>query len=96
MVLFYFNSVSVCVPSYLISCPRFKVFEAAAAKSDAVRFAEMREKEAEAAIRNVLESIDAGRKNKSTATNPQVEIQMSKYFALSPSTLLTSSCNSYS
>jgi hypothetical protein len=49
------------------------MFEAAAAKSDAVRFAETREKEAEAAVRNVLESIAAGRKNKVTATNPQVE-----------------------
>ena len=48
------------------------MFEAASAKSDAVRFAEVREKEAEAAIRNVLESIEAGRKNKVTATNPQV------------------------
>ena len=50
-----------------------QVFEAASAKSDAVRFAEVREKEAEAAIRNVLESIAAGRKNKSTATNPQAD-----------------------
>ena len=48
------------------------MFEAASAKSDAVRFAEVREKEAEAAVRNVLESIEAGRKNKATATNPQV------------------------
>ena len=48
------------------------MFEAASAKSDAIRLAEVREKEAEAAIRNVLESIEAGRKNKSTATNPQV------------------------
>jgi len=49
-----------------------QVFEAASAKSDALRFAELTEKEANAAIRNVLESIDAGRKNKSTATNPQL------------------------
>ena len=48
------------------------MFEAASAKSDALRFAELTEKEANAAIRNVLESIDAGRKNKSTATNPQL------------------------
>jgi hypothetical protein len=50
------------------------MFEAASAKSDAIRMAELREKEAEAAIRNVLESIEAGRKNKATATNPQVRL----------------------
>ena len=32
----------------------------------------MKEKEAIASINNVLESIDAGRKNKATATNPQL------------------------
>ena len=49
-----------------------KVFEAATIKSDALKFAEMKEKEAIASINNVLESIDAGRKNKATATNPQL------------------------
>ena len=41
-------------------------------KSDALRFAEIKEREANASINNVLESIDAGRKNKVTATNPQL------------------------
>lgn len=49
-----------------------KVFEAATIKSDALKFAEIKEKEAIASINNVLESIDAGRKNKATATNPQL------------------------
>jgi hypothetical protein len=49
-----------------------QVFEAATIKSDSLRFAELKEKEANAAINNVLESIDAGRKNKVTATNPQL------------------------
>jgi len=49
-----------------------QVFEAAAAKSDALKFAEVNEKEAVAAINNVLESIEAGRRNKSTSTNPQL------------------------
>jgi len=51
-----------------------QVFEAAAAKSDALKFAELNEKEAVAAINNVVESIEAGRRNKSTATNPQLII----------------------
>jgi len=49
-----------------------QVFEAASAKSAALKFAELNEKEASAAINNVLESIDAGRRNKTTATNPQL------------------------
>lgn len=49
-----------------------KVFEAATAKSDALKFAELKDKEATAAINNVLESIEAGRRNKTTSTNPQL------------------------
>jgi len=49
-----------------------QVFEAASAKSAALKFAELNEKEAAACINNVLESIDAGRRNKTTATNPQL------------------------
>jgi len=49
-----------------------EVFEAATTKSEALRFAELKDREATAAIKNVLESIDAGRRNKSTATNPQL------------------------
>jgi len=48
------------------------VFEAASAKSDASKLAELKEKEVNAAINNVLESIDAGRKNKATSTNPEL------------------------
>lgn len=50
------------------------MFAAGAAKSDALRFADYRDKEATAAINNVLESIEAGRKNSVTATNPQLII----------------------
>jgi len=48
------------------------VFEAASAKSEASKLAELKEKEVNAAINNVLESIDAGRKNKATSTNPEL------------------------
>ena len=51
-----------------------KIFEAAVAKSDATKFAEFKEKEAVAAIDNVIEIIAAGRKNKTTATNPELLI----------------------
>ena len=46
-----------------------KMFEAAVAKSDATKCAEIKEKEAVAAIDNVIEIIAAGRKNKATANN---------------------------
>jgi len=49
-----------------------KMFEAAVAKSDATKLAEMKEKEAIASIENVIESIAAGRKNTATATNPEL------------------------
>jgi len=49
-----------------------EMFEAAVAKSDAVKAAEIREREAMAAIDNVIESIAAGRKNRVTSTNPQL------------------------
>ena len=49
-----------------------KMFEAARAKSDATKCAEIKEKEAIAAIENVIEIIAAGRKNKITATNPEL------------------------
>jgi len=49
-----------------------QVFEAASAKSAALKFAELNERDASASINNVLESIDAGRRNKTTATNPQL------------------------
>ena len=48
------------------------MFEAATAKSDALKLAERKEKEALAAINNVAESIEAGRRNKTTATNPEL------------------------
>jgi len=48
------------------------VFDAASIKSDAIKLAELRDKEANAAVSNVLESISAGRKNKATSTNPQL------------------------
>merc|ERR1719470_684143 len=46
-----------------------KMFEAAVAKSDATKCAEIKEREAVAAIENVIEMIAAGRKNKATANN---------------------------
>merc|ERR1719470_127075 len=46
-----------------------KMFEAAVAKSDATKCAEIKEREAVAAIENVIEMIAAGRKNKTTANN---------------------------
>merc|ERR1712012_36959 len=46
------------------------MFEAAVAKSDATKAAEIKEREAIAAIDNVIESIAAGRKNRTTSTNP--------------------------
>ena len=49
-----------------------EMFEAAVAKSDAVKAAEIKEREALAAIDIVIESISAGRKNRSTSTNPQL------------------------
>jgi len=49
-----------------------EMFEAAVTKSDAVKAAEIREREAMAAIDNVIESIAAGRKNRVTSTNPQL------------------------
>ena len=49
-----------------------KMFEAAVAKSDATKCAEIKEKEAVAAIENVIEIISAGRKNKATASNPDL------------------------
>jgi len=49
-----------------------QVFEAASAKSKALKLAEKREKEALSAINNVVESIEAGRRNKTTATNPEL------------------------
>jgi len=49
-----------------------QVFDAATAKSNALKLAEKREKEALAAINNVVESIEAGRRNKTTATNPEL------------------------
>jgi len=51
-----------------------QVFEAATAKSDALKLSDKKEKEALAAIRNVAESIEAGRRNKTTATNPELLI----------------------
>lgn len=45
------------------------MFEAAMQKSDAIKAAEIREKEAIAAIDNVIEMISTGRKNKATSTN---------------------------
>lgn len=49
-----------------------EMFEAAMAKSDAVKAAEIKEREAVAAIDNVIESISAGRKNRTTSTNPNL------------------------
>jgi mitofilin len=49
-----------------------QVFEAATAKSDALKLADKKEKEALAAIRNVADSVEAGRRNKTTATNPEL------------------------
>ena len=51
-----------------------KMFEAAMAKSDANRYAEYQEKEAVAAIDNVIEIISAGRKNKITSNNLQLMV----------------------
>ena len=51
-----------------------KMFEAAVAKSDATKCAEIKEREAVAAIENVIEMIAAGRKNKSTATNLELMV----------------------
>jgi len=45
------------------------MFEAAMEKSDAVKAAEIREKEAIAAIDNVIEMISSGRKNRATSSN---------------------------
>jgi len=50
------------------------MFEAAVAKSDATRLADLKEKEAIAAIENVIEIIAAGRKNKVTANNLELMI----------------------
>merc|ERR1719150_851487 len=47
-----------------------EMFEAAVAKSDATKAAEIKEREAIASIDNVIESIAAGRKNRTTSTNP--------------------------
>jgi len=49
-----------------------EMFEAAVSKSDAVKAAEIKEREAIAAIDNVIESIAAGRKNRTTSTNPSL------------------------
>jgi len=49
-----------------------EMFEAAVNKSDAVKAAEIKEREAIAAIDNVIESIAAGRKNRTTSTNPSL------------------------
>jgi len=51
-----------------------KMFEAAVAKSDATKCAEIKEREAVAAIENVIEMIAAGRKNKSTANNLELMV----------------------
>ena len=51
-----------------------KMFEAAVAKSDATKCAEIKEREAVAAIENVIEIIAAGRKNKSTANNLELMV----------------------
>jgi len=50
------------------------MFEAAVAKSDATKLADLKEKEAIAAIENVIEIIAAGRKNKVTANNIELLI----------------------
>jgi len=49
-----------------------EMFEAAIAKSDSLKMAQIREREAAAAIDNVIESIAAGRKNRITSTNPSL------------------------
>ena len=49
-----------------------EMFDAAVTKSDAVKAAEIKEREAIAAIDNVIESIAAGRKNRTTSTNPSL------------------------
>jgi len=49
-----------------------EMFDAAVAKSDAVKAAEIREKEAIAAIDNVIESISTGRINRTTSSNPNL------------------------
>jgi mitofilin len=49
-----------------------EMFEAAITKSDAVKAAEIKERAALAAIENVIESIAAGRKNRTTSTNPNL------------------------
>ena len=49
-----------------------EMFEAAVAKSDAAKAAEIKERKAIAAIDNVVESISAGRKNRTTSTNPNL------------------------
>ena len=51
-----------------------KMFDAAQAKSDATKVAEIKEKEAVAAIDNVIDMITAGRKNKTTAHNLQLMV----------------------
>ena len=51
-----------------------KMFEAAVAKSDAAKCAEIKEKEAVAAIENVIEIIAAGRKSKATANNLELMV----------------------
>jgi len=50
------------------------MFEAAVAKSDATKLADLKEKEAIAAIENVIEIIAAGRKNKVTANNLELMV----------------------
>merc|ERR1712106_328931 len=51
-----------------------KMFEAAVAKSDAAKCAEIKEKEAVTAIENVIEIIAAGRKSKATANNLELMV----------------------
>ena len=51
-----------------------EMFAAAQAKSEKSKTAEVREKEAMAAIANVMESISAGRRNKVTSTNPELVV----------------------
>jgi len=51
-----------------------RMFEAAVAKSDATKLADLKEKEAIAAIENVIQMIAAGRKNKITANNIELMV----------------------
>jgi len=50
-----------------------QLYEAALNKSDAAKAAEIREKEAIAAIDNVIETISSGRKRDETAANPELK-----------------------